>query len=127
MLPCRGGEGSIEPIVVPQPGRVIEAVTTTDDELIVTVLENVIGKVYRFSRTPDGWQGQPVAFPDNGIVEVMTTRDDDGSFFARYESFTQPPTLYHVTGGSLNPDLVTAQDAGVRRCSDGGQPTLDNF
>ncbi len=106
----RGGDGQIDVMVRPEASRVVEDVTTTDNSVLVTVLDNVRGKMIRFSPGPEGgWQEQQIAFPDDGALSVMSTDDETGNFFARFESFTTPPTLFYVAGDETLPREVMAQ------------------
>ncbi|MFQ5526758.1 MAG: prolyl oligopeptidase family protein [Thermoanaerobaculia bacterium] len=105
------GAGEIEVLVEPTDEAVVEDVNATDEAILVTMLENVTGKLYRYRPSADGWQRDAIAFPDNGALSVTTTDAKSGSFFAEYESFVTPPTLFHVSGPDWQPELIKAQDA----------------
>ena len=107
----RGGEGEIDVMIQPDETMVVESVSTTDQSVLVTVLDNVRGKIFRFTPGPEGsWARERVAFPDDGSLSVVSTDDETGNFFARYESFTTPPTLFFVAQGETLPQEVKAQD-----------------
>jgi len=104
------GEGIIDVMIEPDEATVVEAVATTDATILVTVLENVRGRIYRYYPGKEGrWQRSLVDFPDNGSLEIVSTDDASGNFFVRYESFTSPPALYHVTSGDWQPLYQTEQ------------------
>jgi prolyl oligopeptidase len=107
----RGEDGGLVDVVIAPDGEtVVESVSITDRHLLVTVLENVRGRVYRFTPGPEGaWDRALIAFPDNGSIAVTSTDGERGDFFARYESFTTPPTLYHVDADGWLPQAVAAQ------------------
>ncbi len=110
MAALRGGEGQIDVMIQPDASRIVEDVTTTDDSVLVTVLDNVRGKMIRFTPGPEGgWQQQQIAFPDDGSLSVMSADDETGNFFARFESFTTPPTLFFVGDEETLPREVKAQ------------------
>jgi prolyl oligopeptidase len=106
---------ALEVLIQPDDRTVVEGVATTNDSILVTVLENVRGRIYRYTASPEGgWSKELVPFPDNGALNVTSTDDESGSFFASYESFTSPPTLYYVASSDLRPQAMKAQ-----------QPTFD--
>jgi len=106
----RGGDGEIDVMITPDETTVVEDVDTLDDAVVVTVLDNVRGKIFRFVPGPEGgWIREQVAFPGDGTLEVVSTDAETGHFFARYESFTTPPTLYYVAAGETLPQDVKAQ------------------
>ena len=106
----RGGTGALEVMIAPLSTRVVESVVTTDNSVLVTVLDQVRGRVLRLTPDPaGGWRSTPIAFPDDGALEVVSSDDESGDFYARYESFTTPPTLYYTAGDSVQPQSVKRQ------------------
>ena len=106
-----GDDGEMELLIKQAPTQVVENVVPMEQGILVSMLENVQGKLYLYYLDDDGWKRQPVPFPENGAVAVTSTDDESGSFFVRYESFTTPPTLYHVAGRGAAPEPLKAQDA----------------
>ena len=105
-----GGKGMIDMMIEPDDTTVVEDVTTTDATILVTVLENVRGKIYRYTPGTEGqWQKTAVDFPDNGALQITSTDDESGNFFAHYESFTHPPALYYVASGDWQPQEIKSQ------------------
>ncbi len=105
-----GGKGVIDVLIEPDQSTVVESVDTTDSTILVTVLENVRSKVYRFNSGSEGhYERSLINFPDNGSLEIISTDDASGNFFARYESFTSPPALYHVTSSDWQPQKIKNQ------------------
>jgi prolyl oligopeptidase len=82
--------------------------------IVVTMLDNVRGRLYRIQAGAAGIRREPIPFPDNGALHVMSASDETGEVFAEYESFLTPPTLYYLSSGSTDPRQVMAQ-----------QPTFD--
>jgi prolyl oligopeptidase len=106
----RGEPGDIQLLIAPDASTVVQAVDITDNSLLVTVLDNVRGKVLRF--TPDqrqGWNGEQVALPADGALAIVSTDAETDSFFVRYESFTTPPTLFFVGADGQPPRQLMAQ------------------
>jgi prolyl oligopeptidase len=105
-----GGKGQIEVLIEPDSSTIVQSVDTTDSTILVTVLDNVRGKIYRYNPGPEGqWERSLIAFPDNGALEITSTDDASGNFFARYESFTTPPALYYVAAADWQPQKVKQQ------------------
>ena len=104
------GKGVIDIMIEPDDTTVVQSVKTTDDTVLVTVLENVRGRIYRFTPGTEGrWERVLVNFPDNGSLEITSTDDASGDFFAHYESFTSPPALYHVASSDWQPQKIKSQ------------------
>lgn len=105
-----GGKGQIDVMIQPDDVTVVQAVHPTNDTVLVTVLENVRGKVYRYTPGPEGsWKKSLIDFPDNGAVSITSADDDSGNFFANYESFTTPPTLFYVESQGWQPQKMKEQ------------------
>ncbi|HEX7037757.1 MAG TPA: prolyl oligopeptidase family serine peptidase [Pseudomonadales bacterium] len=105
----RGGEGDVEPVVEPSAGEVVSEVAVVPQGILVAMLDNVRGRVYRYEPGDHGWQRRPIAFPDNGALTLASVDHVRGDFFVRYESFLTPPTLYHVAADDPRPGPVKAQ------------------
>ena len=105
-----GGGGMIDVLIEPDDSTVVQSVTATDSTILVTVLENVRGRIYRYTPGPEGrWDRALVNFPANGSLEITSTDDATGNFFARYESFTSPPALYYVAATVWLPQKMKSQ------------------
>jgi prolyl oligopeptidase len=95
--------------LTPKANQNIESISTSDETIIVTLLADVVSQVNVYRPNDGGWDVEKIAFPDNGAIGVTAVDDESGSFFAEYESFITPPTLYHVNGKSLEPKAVKSQ------------------
>ncbi len=105
-----GSKSVIDVLIEPDDTTIVQSVTTTDTTVLVTVLENVRGKIYRYIPGSEGrWERVQVDFPDNGSLEITSTDDTTGNFFARYESFTSPPALYYVASKDWQPQKIKSQ------------------
>ena len=106
-----GHDGAIDVLFEPNGTMVVESVAETDDTILLSVLDNVRGKIFRYSPGPEGqWQRHQVDFPDNGALEIISTDGESGDFFAEFESFTSPPALYYVAAGDWQPVKMKSQD-----------------
>jgi len=105
-----GGKGVIDIMIEPDETTVVQSVKTTDSTVLVTVLENVRGRIYRYDPGKEGsWHRSLVPFPDNGSLQITSTDDASGNFFAKYESFTSPPSLFYVASEDWQPQKIKSQ------------------
>ncbi|HEX7708103.1 MAG TPA: prolyl oligopeptidase family serine peptidase, partial [Thermoanaerobaculia bacterium] len=107
----RGEAGKLEVLAEPDVDSTIESVTVMDDAILVTRLENVRGRLIRYTPAAHGWSREVIAFPDNGAISVMTTRGSTGDALVQFESFVTPPTLFHAKPSSRQPEMVLSQQA----------------
>jgi prolyl oligopeptidase len=103
--------GAVEVLFAPDGNEVVEDVRAVEQGVLVSVLDSVRGRLYRYEPAAGGaWTRTAVAFPDNGALGVMTVDDESGDFFVAFESFVTPPTLYHVPSASLRPEVIRSQE-----------------
>ncbi len=105
-------QGDWEVFLEPKANQNIESIDTSDETIILTLLEDVVGKLIVYTQNDQGqWSSQTIAFPDNGAITLMDVNNESGGFFAQYQSFLTPPTLYYVDGDDLEPKEVMSQQA----------------
>ena len=83
----------------PGPRVSLGGVRGTRDDLLLTTLDNVTGRLYRLNVGPDGWTREEIALPGLGTVGIGSTSDDDDTFFFSYNDFLTPSSLYLVRDG----------------------------
>jgi len=98
-----------EVFLQPAANENIEGIGTSDEAVFVNVLTDVVSEIHVYQPTEQGWEVNTVDFPDNGSIGITGIDGESGSFFAEYESFITPPTLYHVDGKTLKPKAVKSQ------------------
>ena len=108
----RGEAGRIELVVESTAHSVVKEVEPTPAGILVTALDDVRGRLYRF--TPGaagakGWTRSAVAFPDHGALAIKTTDDDSGDAVVEFQSFLTPPALYRVAAAGGAPVLLKSQ------------------
>lgn len=108
-IALRSDEGNIDLLLDPGRAFVVSQIATTNAAILIAGLENVVGRLYRFTQQDGSWVRQTVAFPDNGIVELSAVNDENGDFYAQFESFLDAPALYHVAGPQWQPTRVKQQ------------------
>ncbi|WP_206211821.1 prolyl oligopeptidase family serine peptidase [Wenzhouxiangella sp. XN24] len=81
----------------------ITAVSKTENVVLVSVLENVVGKLLRFVHDDAGWHREEIEVPALGTVSLVATDDRSDVFFYTYAGFLTPTSLYQAdaaTGAS---------------------------
>jgi prolyl oligopeptidase len=107
----RGGEGTVELVVTPTEREAISAVRVAPQGILVTVLDAVRGRLYRYEPQATGWSRRSIPFPDNGALHITSVDDTSGDFFVEYESFLAPPTLHFVPALDPRPQAVKSEGA----------------
>lgn len=92
----RGKEGQITILIKPDRKAIVEDITVTKKGILAVILEDVKSRVYLYEEKGGHWQSTLIDLPGTGKIEIESTNDITGEFFARYEDFLTPPTLYSV-------------------------------
>lgn len=95
----------IETIYVPDSRTSVEGVHESTTGLYVTLLQNVKGRVMRFSVSDAGhWTSISVELPKTGTVSVSSANAFDQTVFFNYEDHVTPDSLYeyHVSSNSVS-------------------------
>jgi prolyl oligopeptidase len=106
----RGKKGSIEVLIKPDRAAIVEDITVTKKGILAVILEDVKSRVYLYENNKGQWHSTLIDLPKTGKIEIESTNDDTGEFFARYEGFLTPPTLYSVDT-KLNVKIAEQQSA----------------
>ena len=88
------GERGFDVVVEPGPRRTVEGVQATREHLLVQILDNVRGQLWRYRRRDGEWVGERIPAPDFGAVYVVDSDALEERYFFTFESFTAPTTLY---------------------------------
>ena len=106
-----GNGGDVEPVFLPDGHAIVQEVDATRAGLLLTLLDNVRGRLVRVTRNARGWHRAAVPFPDNGSIKVVSVDDDSGDALVQYESFLTPPSLWHVPAGAGKPSRLKSEAA----------------
>ena len=90
------GRTDIEVVLEPGPRSSINAISTTKDHVLITMLTDVQGQLLRFTHGDAGWTREAIETPSMGSVAIVAngTSSEHNRFFFSFSSFTQPTTLY---------------------------------
>ncbi len=104
-----------------QPGErsSIAGVSTTENTVLVNILDNVVSRIERFTHDEDGWHSEPLALPDMGAISVVSTDDRSDRFFYNYTGFLTPSTLFEADAARDSHEEVRSEpswfdDEGMR-------------
>lgn len=91
-------EETPEPTLLVQPGEreSINGVSTTDSTVLVSLLDNVTGRLLRFTHDDEGWHRTDLDVPAMGTISVVTADDDSDRFFYSYTGFLTPTSLFEA-------------------------------
>ncbi len=98
-------------ILVPEdPEAVIESITTSRDQLLVTYLSRASTRIERFDL--DGKPLGALSLPDIGSARI-STRPDQQDAFVSFESYNHPPSIFRFDLTSGNRELWARTDIPV--------------
>jgi prolyl oligopeptidase len=80
----------------PQKGQSLEGVSTTKSRLILSLLENVTGKIKTYEYRGNYWLSQDIDLPQNASLSLGSTAEDKDEAFVWATNFLTPSTLYKV-------------------------------
>jgi prolyl oligopeptidase len=83
----------------PEERIALGSVTNTQNHLLVTTLDNVRGKLYKYTPAGSDWKREEVTLPGMGTVFTTGTSDATDTFFIGYTDFLTPSSLYVLPDG----------------------------
>ena len=84
---------SAELVFSPTDRQSIESVSVTKGEGLLTISDNVRGKVLAFRKEGDSWSLVELDLPQNGALGVTFANKDEETVFINYEDFLTPDSL----------------------------------
>ncbi len=85
---------NIETIFKPSTKVFIQSVAVAKEFLLISVLDNVNGKIIIFENKDAKWQPRELNLPDHGSVYFFSVSYFHSKAFIGHQSFLTPPTLY---------------------------------
>jgi prolyl oligopeptidase len=105
-----GARGGFLDVLAESSGsEVVLSAAAAKSGILVTVLDNVRGRLYRYEQADSGWTRREISLPDNGALEIASVDGTSGDAFVTFEDFVTPPTLYYVADGNPVPVAVKQQ------------------
>jgi prolyl oligopeptidase len=94
-----GGGRDFSILFKPQERVALGAVSSTKNYLLVTTLDNVKSRLYKYTLSGKDWKSEEVALPGLGVAGVTGASDEDDVFYVSYNDFLTPASLYIVRDG----------------------------
>ncbi len=111
----------IRPVFTPKGNQTLEGVAVTKGAVLLTVLEDVKGMVYRI-KVKDGTFGsaKKMKMPENGELSIVWADEASDAFWFSYESCTDPVGQYAYKNGKYSviaqaPSRFADQDMRVQQ------------
>lgn len=93
------GDRDFQVLFQPEERVALGGVSWTLNHLLVSTMDNVKGKLYRYILKGDKWTKEEIELPGLGTVGIAGTSDINDSFFISYTDFLTPSSLYLVQDG----------------------------
>ncbi len=95
----------IDLVVRPTERQGLAGVSIAKGAVLVTLMDNVVPKVFRYEKADDAWTANELPLPANGAAGVAFASEEEDVAFVGYEGFLNPDALYRydVKTGALKP------------------------
>ncbi|WP_370336188.1 prolyl oligopeptidase family protein [Parvularcula marina] len=97
-------------IFAPSDRVAVDGVSSSEDTVFISLLDNINGKLLSFTPTRKGWKKKEIALPENGVISVSSVDDETGDMLVYYENPTTPETLFYVKKGGAPRALKSTPD-----------------
>ena len=87
----------------PSETQAVNGVAVAKGAALLSINDNVVGKVLRIEPSASGWTTTPVDLPGTGQVGIAFADEDETAVFLNYEDFLTPSSLlnYDVSTGEV--------------------------
>jgi len=99
-------------VVAPDAHSIVSDVVATPKGMLISTLDDVRGRLARYTLGVKGWEHATVAFPDNGSLSIESVNDDTGAAIVQFQTFLTPPSLYFVAADGPAITLLKQQEPG---------------
>jgi prolyl oligopeptidase len=105
------GEASFEVLFQPDSHQAVAGVSTTQNTVLVRILDNVVGRLLRLTHDDDGWHQTRLNVPDMGALSVVSTDDKSDRFYYSYTGFLTPSQLFEADAAADSHEPIRAEPA----------------
>ncbi|WP_314717714.1 prolyl oligopeptidase family serine peptidase [Sphingobium yanoikuyae] len=106
-----GGVLTPEILFAPTPRQSIDGVVATKNRVVLSLNDNVRGRVRVYARGATGWTAQPVDLPDNATISTVAASDKNDKIYLSVAGFLAPTTLWAMDAADPKPVQVKAMPA----------------
>ncbi|WP_333702455.1 prolyl oligopeptidase family serine peptidase [Sphingobium yanoikuyae] len=100
-----------EILFAPTPRQSIDGVVATQNRVVLSLNDNVRGRVRVYARAASGWSAQPVDLPDNATISTVAASDKSDKTYLAVAGFLAPTTLWAMDAADPKPVQVKAMPA----------------
>ena len=102
------GERNFDVLYVPTPNSALPGggVMSTQDYLILNILEDVVSRMVRYELKDGDWVSEDIATEALGSIRLDAASDESNTFFFSYEGFLRPDTLYVSQDGGAGVEAL---------------------
>jgi prolyl oligopeptidase len=94
-----GGGRDFSMLFTPGERVALASVQNTKNYLLVTTLDNVKSRLYRYTLDGKKWKSEEIKLPGLGSAGIAGVGDEDDVFYVTYTDFLTPSSLYIVRDG----------------------------
>jgi prolyl oligopeptidase len=98
-------------VLRPTESQAVEAVATTRNRLVVSLLDNVKGQIVSLARQGDGWAKTTLDLPKDSTLSVASASDQDDRMIVYATSYLTPSQQFLVDAGSGEKSLLRTAPA----------------
>jgi prolyl oligopeptidase len=96
-LAATGELPAIETVFVPGERQSVGGFAATASHLLAVINDNVVGGLWVFERSDNGWQRRQIETPENTSVSIVTADDQSDLAYVSAQGYLTPNTLYRVS------------------------------
>ncbi len=87
----------------PTESQAVEGVAVARGAALLSIIDNVVGRLLRLEPSADGWTATPVNLPGTGAVGIAFADEEETAVFLNYEDFLTPSSLlsYDIKTGTV--------------------------
>ena len=101
-----GGNIKYTVLFEPDARTSVEEITATSEYLLLNILSNIQSKLLKFTWHDNLWKQEEVGLPGGGAIEIIEADHRYPQYFASYESFLQPTSIYYDADDGSDPKLI---------------------
>lgn len=101
----------VELIFRPSPTQAVGGVAVSADATLLSITDNVVGKLFRLERTDDEWASTPIDLPGTGDVSIAFADRKESTILLNYEDFLTPSSLLSLDTATDQVETVKALPA----------------
>ena len=104
--------GNVDLVFRPTETQAVSGVAVAAHGTLLSITDNVVGKVLRLERTESGWETHPFELPGSGDVGIAFSHRNEAMVLLNYEDFLTPASLLALD--TSNDEITTLKTAPAR-------------